>query len=223
MKPAIVRKVPVWLLALTLSLLAQEQLHTDSSIEVTAPLGGGTYHVGDTLRVDWVLHNGAEPGGGVVVLISPDDGRDWVVIVPRTLEKNDPIYYSNDSVGTFTWVIQDSVLLYVNHYISLVSDQVQVSVAAPYDEVFAPDYSGSFTILPSSAAVRMLSRPGDHSQDMKIDLGGNRVEVFSLSGRRLPPGEGPAATRWKTGVAAGVHVVRLGSGADETTGLLPGF
>jgi hypothetical protein len=207
-------KAAVISLVVALPLFAQDPW-TDSSIETTAPKAGTIYHVGDTIRTQWTVHNNATPGGGLVVSISPNAGYNWVVIITETLKKGDTKYYQNDSQGTFVWVIPDSIQLWINHNVSSVSDSCMMMVGAPYDEVFAPSYTGIFSIKGSSA-VKMPFRSGqnpdalliEHNQNISADA--NKAGVFSINGKRLG---------LKNPAASGVSIIRFQNQSNTSPSL----
>jgi hypothetical protein len=155
-----IRMIAVGVWAFLLVALASAQLpFTDSSIELTAPKAGAVYHVGDKITVHWVLHNKAVPGGGVAVLISPDDGLNWIVLITKMILRDDTTAY-HDSTGTFVWTVVDSAVLYGSVYLQLKTNTCRMRVGAPYDEVFAPSESGTFTIAEPAPPAEPAKKSG---------------------------------------------------------------
>jgi hypothetical protein len=152
---------------------------TDSSIQLVSPTGGESFVVGETLTVTWVLRNGAIPNGGVAVGLSPNEGQNWVVIVGNTIAADDPAYYK-DSVGTFKWVILDSIKLYGRTYAKVRGNTCQVMVGAPYDGIFVASYSNNFTInqIQSGVASRAFSI-------RENSTAGHQEKAFTISGRHI--------------------------------------
>jgi hypothetical protein len=168
-----------WLFLMVQISMAQEA-YTDSSIELVTPTGGEMFKVGNTLKVQWVLHNDANPGGGLLIQISPDEGRNWIRIVDETIKNGDAAFY-HDSVGTYVWTIQDSLNYFANIFLHLATNQCLIMIGAPYDEVFVPGQSNTFTISPSNASIKSLSHSG---RGINLILGKSDVEIFTIDGRR---------------------------------------
>lgn len=203
----------VWVLVPAGTLFAQTY-GSDSSIEVTAPVGGSTVYIGDTLTTTFIVHNNAEPGGGLVVGISIDSGLSWCMIITETLKVGDTKYYK-DSIGTYKWLIPDSVMLYVGFYLQLKNASCKIMVGAPYDEVFAADFSaGYFTIKKKTSSVKLPLQQSLSSRELSVDLNADNAEVFTIDGRKV---FGPKSlTRSIGSPASGIRVIRLHNNADES-------
>jgi hypothetical protein len=77
-----------------------------TQILLTAPRGGETFHVGDSLRVKWKLCNaGLNEINAVDLLLSPDSGDTWCYMRVSSL----PVGAAN--FGDYAWKIPDSIEL----------------------------------------------------------------------------------------------------------------
>jgi hypothetical protein len=176
------------------------------TVEILSPKSGEAYRVGDTMTVQWVIHAPHFPTG-VIPLISPDEGRRWLWMVSEMIEGNDPSVY-NDSVGTYTWIVRDSLRWTGpgNPNISLVSQVCQVEIATPYDidfeygvsEVFSIQSPGSTSVLPGGRPASCLSMTGGREQ--------SAADMFNLDGRSVCS----AFSTYRTTGAYGLRIIRAG-------------
>ena len=75
-----------------------------TQILLTAPKGGETFKVGDSLRVKWKLCNaGASEINAVDLLLSPDSGSTWCYMRVNSMPVGDALF------GDFAWKIPDSI------------------------------------------------------------------------------------------------------------------
>jgi hypothetical protein len=189
----------------------------DGTIEVLTPTLGQEYRIGDTLTVSWTFHAEQGPeGGGVAVLVSPTEGRDWVRIVGELIANDDPVYY-HDGIGTYRWVIVDSLRLYLDVYLQLASETCRVMVGAPYDESFATGESELFAIRSSAATNAAALRP-PLSDSRLADAAGGLV-AFGLDGRRVILEDASVRHR-PSGTASGLRIVRPGAVGTAHCGML---
>jgi hypothetical protein len=214
------RRIVLVVLSMLIALpsTAPQAQEIDTSIQTIYPVGGEEFTVGSTLTVQWVMHNQAEPSGGVVVLFSPNGGRNWIVLVSETIASGDPDYYQ-DSIGTFTWVIPDSVRLYGTTYLPCSSQECLVQVGAPYDEDFLASESDLFSVVPPvPTAVRPFR--GGHNE-MSNRAGSGTVQAFALDGRALGVRvvERPAPHGVALPVARGIRAMRIRGSSSERTSL----
>ncbi|MBD3239377.1 MAG: hypothetical protein GF331_02240 [Chitinivibrionales bacterium] len=154
-------------------------------ITILAPTASGlTYAVGDTLVVRWESPDKLP----VDIRISPDDGENWYLIVPETIQRDDPNY------GTYAWVIPDTVSD-AGGSAAAVSDHVFVKV----HDYFAPNVydmtTEAISITPGNSTVTCGERVR-HNRPLYsfrkgvlvIDLCGSGVHeaaLFDLDGRLL--------------------------------------
>jgi hypothetical protein len=189
-------------------------------IQVTCPIGDEIFAVGSQLIVQWILHDNAEPGGGVAVRLSPDDGYSWTFLTKSTITLSDSTVY-HDSVGTFTWQIADSVRIRGTNYLHLVSPTCRIEVVAPYDDAYLPASSGLFSIDPATKAdprVRgrraenRFARPADGAT---LYTSGAMATIITLDGRcRQAPGA--LSFFGQHGLAAGTYVMKIGNAYEST-------
>lgn len=152
-------------------------------ITLLAPTGAGlSYTVGDTLLVQWTSPDTLP----VDIRISPDEGETWFLIIPETIQRDDPSY------GTYAWVVTETVTD-AGGSASAVSDHVLIKV----NDYFAPDVfdmttevisitRDGATVARSDALQR--SRPVYACRDgiLTIDLRGcgpHQAHLFGLDGR----------------------------------------
>jgi hypothetical protein len=75
-----------------------------TQILLTAPKGGETFHVGDSLRVKWKLCNaGPNEINAVDLLLSPDSGGTWCYMRVNSMPLGDAHF------GDYAWKIPDSI------------------------------------------------------------------------------------------------------------------
>jgi hypothetical protein len=157
----------------------------DSLFEVVSPNAGQEFAIGSTMTVQWVMHNRALPGGGVMIQVSPDQGLTWFYINKTPLGNYDTMVYQ-DSIGTFTWTIVDSIKVYGMGYVHLASATCYVEVTAPYDDSYLPATSNRFSIVTPSQAVRPQVNGKRENHLLLKGVKGDRsfvVDVLSLNGR----------------------------------------
>jgi hypothetical protein len=137
------------------------------------------------------VHNQANPGGGVAITVSPNEGMSWIVITPQTIELGDPAFYQ-DSIGTYRWKIPDSLKFYASVYLHMKSEKCMVQVGAPYDDSFIASQSGVFSILQSGSGVRSVLQDrtiGQSTVKIAVKFGirfpFDNVDAFSLDGKRV--------------------------------------
>ena len=76
----------------------------DPLIILTSPLGGETFHVGDSLRIKWTINDDpADPIEVVDPLISPDSGKTWLYLSVASIR------ITSHSWGDFVWQVTDSI------------------------------------------------------------------------------------------------------------------
>ncbi len=85
-----------------------------SQILVSAPKGGETFKVGQTLYVKWKLQGkGITDIASVDVSLSPDNGKRWQLLVTNSIVPSDPTW------GNFPYVIPDSIKIVGGGMVSL--------------------------------------------------------------------------------------------------------
>jgi hypothetical protein len=170
------------LLCLAGSFAASAGQETDSSIELLSPKGDESFTVGQTMVIRWTIHNSAEPGGGLALAFSPNEGFNWVVIVNEIIKNKDPAFYI-DSAGSFSWTIPDSIKLYGNTYAKVRGNQCQIMAGAPYDGVFAPSYSNNFTVGTAALVLDFISK-GSRLLCRNNAPDGASARLYTIDGKR---------------------------------------
>jgi hypothetical protein len=75
-----------------------------SLVTVTSPKAGSTVHVGDSLRVTWTVKSDpAKSVNAVDILLSPDDGKTWVMLNSGSIADDSPKWEKWD------WKVTDSL------------------------------------------------------------------------------------------------------------------
>lgn len=122
----------------------------ENTIQVTAPNGGETYAIGDTLHVTWSADCRSFPS--VVIRVTVDDGENWHQIVPVS----EPC----DS-GAFDWVIPETLL-----GMPATSAQCRVQVA-DYNGA-TDDFSDGLFGIGAAPVVRGTAVPRHHGIRLSI-------------------------------------------------------
>jgi hypothetical protein len=197
------------LIGALVSMLSAQTLDT-TSIDVFAPKAGTVYKAGDTLSVKWIIHAGNYPSSGVVIGISNNEGKTWQILVKALIKQGAAEY--KDSIGTFSWVIADSIDGIDGNPIPIAATTCMIMVAAPYDEAtFAPDYSGIFIIAQTGSAIasapRSISKPKNLLTIAKtfgiLERHAGSGELYAVDGKKLN-----ARMKPLSGLAPGMTIIR---------------
>lgn len=71
----------------------------DAKIIISSPAAGATYHVGDSLRIQWTYkQDPVDPMDGFNISLSPDSGAHWASLLTNAI---------NPDLGKFAWKIAD--------------------------------------------------------------------------------------------------------------------
>ncbi len=83
----------------------------NAMITLTKPLGGETYHVGDTLRVGWTVKTDpSDQITSVDVVLSPDSGKTWVYLPYGPLQnRTGSITPLSPYWNKFAWAVTESL------------------------------------------------------------------------------------------------------------------
>jgi hypothetical protein len=124
------------------------------AMEILSPQANQTYNVGDTMVIKWIAHGGGVPGD-ILPTISIDEGKTWIWLAHSPIKSYEPGIYK-DTVGTYKWVVQDSMRSpdIGEPMVSIVFNACQVQVFAPYEGgTYGPGYSASFSISKNDVGI----------------------------------------------------------------------
>jgi hypothetical protein len=166
---------------ITLSLIAISAAQTPSPIEMVSPKAGEIYHVGDTVKVQWVIHGERVPTA-VLPLLTVDEGLFWLQLTTDGIRPTNTAAY-HDSIGTVYWVVTDTMIWTGLGRVKVctIAEKCQVNFYLPYDEDMGSFISGSFSIRQSTASI---SHPV-----YKRELGGKKAGrmIWNQQAANIPP------------------------------------
>jgi hypothetical protein len=188
-------------------------------IAVTHPNGGETFHVGETVTINWTADLGLVPDA--LIQVSPDDGENWCII-----NQTQAVLPTDASWGKFEWTIPDS-MQGEGGKVGLASTKCLLRVQTYSYEY--PDVSDSWFTIVADAPVAAL-QPGGSTQHRGFavrrldggelcvsvpDEGAGRVEFVDVNGRIAAALHVAGGRRYIVGsdmLSRGVRLVRLCQG-----------
>jgi hypothetical protein len=193
------------LCALAVSLEAATPVPNDSQkIILTYPNNGETFHVGDTLSVDWVCVNAIVY---VDILFSPDNGKTWMFMNGSSISYDDSVSWRH-----FKWIIPEEIIPPPTGMISdtfvLSGDHdclIRVENYSPADKSYISISAKPITILAANAVIPGIGRAHrTHTPNFKAILagragsstlleGGGSVRFFDARGKPLSAGKRPVS------------------------------
>ena len=194
---------------------------------IVSPTQGDSFHVGDTMHIEWIVGE-SQWAQGIVVEISFDAGDKWYQISPgesmprATRELDSPI---TDSLNTYDFdlgqrvtvpIVSDSVLLFVYEYeneglssgvLHIVPNDTQAVVAT----MRTPQAAGRGVVGQRSGLLMVTAPMRGRHELMLLDGNGRCLRQFSgngpathtVPGTHLTPGMYVAAIRSTEGNAIG--------------------
>jgi hypothetical protein len=153
-------------------------------VEIVSPKGGEVIHIGDTIKIRWILH-GTQIPIGVVPLLSPNGGKSSLWLVRQFIKTGDTTYYA-DSVATFVWIVPDSIRSTDpgTPNVSIVSEECLININLPYNSELGDYFTGFFTIKPSVSKINSAKIPLAATRRTRA-LPGEKPGMFTLSGRQV--------------------------------------
>jgi hypothetical protein len=176
---------------ITLVFIAISAAQTPSPIEIVSPKAGEIYHVGDTVKVQWIIHGTRMPIA-VLPLLSPDEGLFWLQLTTDGIRANNTTAY-HDSVGTVYWVVTDTMLWTAVGRVKVctVSENCQINIYLPYDEDMGSFLTGSFSIRQSTASINhpvyqneLVGKKAGWMIGNQHGINIPSVKIFQLNGQR---------------------------------------
>jgi hypothetical protein len=196
---------------------AAAQVPIDSQkIILTYPDNGETFHVGDTITVQWICID-SDNIIAVDIRMSPDNGKTWILLNGTSIK-----YYDATSWYHYKWVIPDSIKenspgttefeLAGTH-----SCLIRVENYSPQDQTEISVSSKPIIILARSGAV-LPFRPVDRKPTFSVRdalspqtsalWGNTSVRFFDTRGRAISTGKGSAAGLFIGVIPGETHAVR---------------
>jgi hypothetical protein len=115
-----------------------------SQILVTEPRGGESYKVGDSIHIQWKLQGeGLQNVASVSLSLSPNNGKDWALILNKSIGLNDANW------GNFAWAIKDSINISGLGMVNLVNNRECLIQVKEYTHSEPKFITKPFTIIKS--------------------------------------------------------------------------
>lgn len=116
-------------------------------ITITSPKAGSTWHVGDSLEVNWTVKD--DPNNvvdAIGVSVSPDGGKTWGALHSNSISPENPKW------GKFRWKITDSLYINTENKTVMLAGsttcRVKVAQYTPSNPALMIVTTGDFTIAP---------------------------------------------------------------------------
>jgi hypothetical protein len=192
------------------------QKNADSAIAVTSRLAGASFHIGDTLPIQW--KSDSVWSSQVKIEVSLDNGKSW-----HFVNTESAIYRSDPQWGNYLWPIPDSIDGTSSPAIYAVSAQCKVRVSDYFRDYLVGVSDGVFAITPrpvstamkhATATLQILIKQNAVGRlDISIpDQGLHSVEVFRINGQGVFSRIGFGACHYeipRDQISSGLYLVRI--------------
>jgi hypothetical protein len=195
-------------------------ISVEKIITITEPQGGEVYNTGDVITVKWTASHIMD---GVGVYLSPNNGRDWYLIVDHTIYRDSPEW------GNYQWTVSDTVI-YKQQPVPLVSGDYKLRVADYFrDNLYKDILASPITIntnvdveLPSYESRKKLSFKYTVHNGLTVSVhqaGAHEIHIHDMQGKHLAAlkGNGPESYAVKQIIRSGMYLIKLLSDAGTVS------